>query len=146
MSTTTTSASCFSAIPRATVAPTFPAPPTTVTFRFITRSSRRARTKATTKTRKHRRVFVAASVLVLLHMTDNGVPELRRLQLRRAVHETREVVGHPPGGNRAVHALHDPIGGLVPAQVPQHHLAGQNHRAGVHFVLIGVLRRRPVRR
>ena len=32
---TTTSASCFSATPRATVAPTFPAPPTTVTLRFI---------------------------------------------------------------------------------------------------------------
>src|SRR5687768_18034660 len=31
----TTSASSFSAILRATVAPTFPAPPTTVTLRFI---------------------------------------------------------------------------------------------------------------
>src|SRR5437762_9791923 len=35
MSMTTTSASCLSATPRATVAPTFPAPPTTVTFRFM---------------------------------------------------------------------------------------------------------------
>src|SRR5262245_34568569 len=35
MSITTTSASDLSAIPRATVAPTLPAPPTTVTFRFI---------------------------------------------------------------------------------------------------------------
>src|SRR5690349_4555026 len=35
MSTITTSASSFSAMLRATVAPTFPAPPTTVTLRFI---------------------------------------------------------------------------------------------------------------
>src|SRR4029453_4079313 len=35
MSITTTSASDLSATPRATVAPTLPAPPTTVTFRFI---------------------------------------------------------------------------------------------------------------
>src|SRR5439155_22204829 len=35
ISMTTTSASCLSATPRATVAPTLPAPPTTVTLRFI---------------------------------------------------------------------------------------------------------------
>src|SRR5215510_8301373 len=35
MSMTTTSASCLSATPRATVAPTLPAPPTTVTLRFM---------------------------------------------------------------------------------------------------------------
>ena len=35
MSMMTTSASSLSAMARATVAPTFPAPPTTVTFRFI---------------------------------------------------------------------------------------------------------------
>src|SRR5687768_7504468 len=35
ISTITTSASSFSAMLRATVAPTFPAPPTTVTLRFI---------------------------------------------------------------------------------------------------------------
>src|SRR5580692_5585357 len=40
MSMTTTSASCLSATPRATVAPTLPAPPTTVTLRFIVAPSR----------------------------------------------------------------------------------------------------------
>src|SRR4051812_14679322 len=35
MSMTTTSARFLSATPRATVAPTFPAPPTTVTLRFM---------------------------------------------------------------------------------------------------------------
>src|SRR5437762_11951918 len=40
MSMTTTSASCLSATPRATVAPTLPAPPTTVTLRFIRISSK----------------------------------------------------------------------------------------------------------
>ena len=39
MSMMTTSASAFSAIDRATVAPTLPAPPTTVTLRFINESS-----------------------------------------------------------------------------------------------------------
>jgi hypothetical protein len=39
MSTITTSASSFSATLRATVAPTLPAPPTTVTLRFIQHSS-----------------------------------------------------------------------------------------------------------
>src|SRR2546427_9510447 len=39
MSITTTSASDLSATPRATVAPTLPAPPTTVTFRFMSAPS-----------------------------------------------------------------------------------------------------------
>src|SRR4051812_29233040 len=43
MSMTTTSASAFSATPRATVAPTLPAPPTTVTLRFILAPCARSR-------------------------------------------------------------------------------------------------------
>src|SRR5436190_13175147 len=73
MSTTTTSASCLSAIPRATVAPTFPAPPTTVTFRFIASSSQRSSS----------------------HVFYDGVPELGRFQLGRTRHLTRQVVGDP---------------------------------------------------
>ena len=50
------------------------------------------------------------------------------------------------GGDRAVHALDDEVGGLVPAQVAQHHLAREDHRARVDLVLVGVLRRGAVRR
>src|SRR5688572_29502267 len=106
MSMTTTSASCLSAMPRAAVAPTLPAPPTTVTFRFIAGSSS--------------------------HVLDNRVAEFRGLQLRRAVHEPREVVGHAFGGNGTVHALDDQIGGLGPPHVPHHHLAREDDRAGIH--------------
>src|SRR3982074_468893 len=81
MSMTTTSASCLSAIPRATVAPTLPAPPTTVTLRFI------------------RCVPPAIGLLrslgssLALHIPDDGVREGRRFELRRAFHLAREVVG-----------------------------------------------------
>jgi hypothetical protein len=33
------------------------------------------------------------------------------------------------------------VGGLVPAQVAEHHLAGEDDRAGVDLVEVGVLRR-----
>src|SRR3979490_1120905 len=111
MSITTTSASCFSATPRATVAPTLPAPPTTVTFRFISAPDSQRRAS--------------------LHVFDHRVRELGRLQLGRAFHEAREVVGHALGGDGAVHPLHDEVRGLGPPEVPEHHLTGQNHRARV---------------
>src|ERR1051325_877682 len=125
---TTTSASRLSATPRATVAPTLPAPPTTVTFRFIPSPSKRVENSST------------------LHMIDDGVPELRGLQLFRAVHQPREIVRDRLGANRAVHPLHDEVRRLVPAHVAEHHLARQNHRARVDLVLIRVLRRGPVGR
>src|SRR6476659_811892 len=121
----TTSASCLSATPRATVAPTLPAPPTTVTLRFMPAPA-----------------FVIAC---LLHVLDHSVPERRRLQLGRAVHQPREVVGYPPGGNRALHALDDQIGLHVPPEVAQHHLAREDHRSGIHFVLIRIFRRGAMR-
>src|ERR1700741_4393575 len=73
MSTITTSASSLSAIQRATVAPTLPAPPTTVTLRFIDAPSTNA---------------------AFLHVFDHRVPELGRLQLFRALHQAGEIVGH----------------------------------------------------
>ena len=68
------------------------------------------------------------------------------LHLRRAFHQAGEVVGDGLGGDRAVHALDDQVGRLGPAQVPEHHLAREDHRARVHLVLVGVLRRGAVRR
>src|ERR1700676_2801218 len=99
---TTTSASCFSATPRATVAPTFPAPPTTVTLRFI--SGRLLWLLALAF-----RLWALASRLwaQALHVLDHGVGKLRRLQLRGALHEAREIVSDSLGGDGAVHALHD---------------------------------------
>src|SRR5262249_28630545 len=125
MSMTTTSANCFSATPRATVAPTFPAPPTTVTLRFIAAPDKND---------------------LLLHVLDDSVPELRGLQFGRAVHQAREVVGHALRRDGAVHSLHDEIGSLRPAEVTQHHLAGEHDRSRIDLVLIRVLRRGAVRR
>src|SRR5260221_3055674 len=96
MSMMTTSASSLSAIARATVAPTLPAPPTTVTLRFM--------------------------CLLKLHVGDDAVAELRALDLGRPVHQPCEIVGHGPGRNCPVHALDHEIGRLGPAHVPQHHL------------------------
>src|SRR5580765_7034894 len=147
MSMTTTSASCLSATPRATVAPTFPAPPTTVTLRFISVSWRcQNRDSVSPPLRTPWREIHCGGVLwQRLHIVDDGVGELRRLQFRRTVHQAREIVGDALGGDRAVHPLHDQIAGLTPAEVTQHHLSGQNDRARIHLVLVGVFRRRAVR-
>src|SRR5512134_1103416 len=69
-----------------------------------------------------------------LHVPDDGVAELRALEELGTVHQAVEVVGDGLGGDRAVHAADDPLGGLVPAQVPEHHLARQDHGAGIHLV------------
>src|SRR5436309_14619241 len=55
MSITTTSASCLSATPRATVAPTLPAPPTTVTLRFISHPHRKRASRTRRNDRKDRK-------------------------------------------------------------------------------------------
>src|SRR6266545_7223704 len=124
MSTTTTSASCLSATPRATVAPTLPAPPTTVTLRFICAPCQNDQRRA----RRVRRAdfFCVLSELRVqrrvLHTRDDGVPELGGLQLGRTFHEAREVVGHALRSDSAVHPFHDEIGGLGPPEMSQHHL------------------------
>src|SRR5438552_903946 len=121
MSITTTSASCLSAMPRATVAPTLPAPPTTVTFRFIDRSWSS-------------------------HIPDDGIPELGRLQLRGALHLARQVVGDLLLGDRLLEAAFDEGRCLGPPEVVEHHDARQNHRSRVDDVFARVLRGRAVRR
>src|SRR6266702_4510009 len=99
---TTTSASCLSATPRATVAPTLPAPPTTVTFRFIEYSS--TTIDAELAERSLGSAGSACSAFnVCLHVTNDCVAEFGRLQFLRAVHEPREVVRHGFRGDRAVH-------------------------------------------
>src|SRR5207247_5608313 len=148
MSITTTSASCFSATPRATVAPTFPAPPTTVTLRFIA-APRCAIAPRPRRTAEAAEDFALCPLLsrlppfvsLSLHVLNDVVAELRRLQLRRAVHQAREVVRHPPGADRAFHAFDDQVRYFAAAEMPEHHLARENHRAQDHLHLVRVFRR-----
>src|SRR5688500_9037192 len=128
MSMMTTSASSLSAIARATVAPTLPAPPTTVTFLFIVGclllqpdfsapGFLPLKAEATESGRNARGFRLQAEDL---HVCNDRVGELRRLDLGRVLGETREVVGDPPARDRPVHAADDQVGGLAPSQVSQH--------------------------
>src|SRR5207344_3383817 len=81
MSITTTSASCLSATPRATMAPTFPAPPTTVTLRFMS---------APVHNDQRRNHKDRGTSCRLLHFLDDFVTERRRGELGRAFHEPGE--------------------------------------------------------
>ena len=153
MSTMTTSASSLSAMQRATVAPTLPAPPTTVTLRFICCSSnddQRGRLAEAAELQAGCALRVSASsacrirrVYMLLMIAS---PNSDVFSSVAPVHQPREVVGDALGGDRAVHPLDDQVGGLVPAEVSEHHLAREDHRARVDLVLVGVLRRGAVRR
>src|SRR5947209_18824807 len=93
MSMTTTSASCLSAIPRATVAPTFPAPPTTVTLRFISSPGQENARAAQTAKKNDLCALALFPFQTPSHMPDDVVPELGRLQLVRTGHQAGEVVG-----------------------------------------------------
>src|SRR6266540_3536645 len=103
MSMSTTSASSLSAIERAAVAPTLPEP-TTVTLRFID-APRIAHPCLRPPLFCLCAALLARSAILpvrsrcypcarLFHVRDDGVGELRRLQLRRALHLAREIVGH----------------------------------------------------
>src|SRR5512132_1072927 len=122
-STSTTSPSSFSTRYCATEAPTLPAP-TTVIFG---------------------RAAMGVPSLELCHVLDDGGAELRALHLLRALHEPREVVGDDLLLDRLLEAGDDPVGGVGPAHVAQHHLAGEDDRARVDLVLARVLRRGAVR-
>src|SRR5438874_13814124 len=110
MPITTPSASDVSARPRATVAPTFPAPPTTVTLRFISCLCPLLSCVASAPSR----------------VADNGIRECRRLQLRRVRHLPREVVGHLLLADRPFDPALDEGARFVPAQIVEHHHPGQN--------------------
>src|SRR5438093_1093760 len=124
-STSTTSPSSFSTAYWATVAPTFPAPTTVILGRAPILSPYR---------------------LQLRHVLDDDGAELRALHFLGALHQPREVVGDHLGLDRLLEAGDDPVGGVGPAHVAEHHLARQDDRARIDLVLAGILRRRPVRR
>src|SRR5436190_15792320 len=134
ISITTTSASSRSAIQRATADPTFPAPPTTVTLRFMSNTPIERNTgfglwalglhaRKVSLSQIQARSLKPEACSPKLHVLDHRVPELGRLEFLRARHEAREVVGDLLGGNRAVHALHDQVGSFVPPEMAKHHLA-----------------------
>ena len=62
------------------------------------------------------------------------------------VHEAGEVVGDDLVGDGGLERVHDVGRRVVPADVLEHEHAREQHRAGVHLVLPGVLRGRAVRR
>src|SRR4029453_4381716 len=136
MSMMTTSASSLSAIARATVAPTLPAPPTTVTFRFIGPLSLHVPPKGGSYKCETRRK---------LHVRNDCVADLGALHLGRSVHQPREIVGDGLRRDGAVHALDHQVRGFGPSHVPQHHFSRQHDGAGIDLVEIRVLRRGAVR-
>ena len=79
------------------------------------------------------------------HVPDDRLTELGALHQGCAFHQAVEVVGHRLGADGAFHAFDDQVSRFVPAEVAEHHFAGENHRAWVHLVEVGVLRRRAVR-
>src|SRR5262252_4500294 len=120
MSNNTTSPSCLAQRRFASSPPMFPAPMSAIFFR------------------------VAMAKSPLFHVLDDGVAELAAFHFFGALHEPRKVVGHRLVADGAVHALDHEVGRLAPAHVPQHHLAGENDRAGIDPVEVGVLGRRSV--
>src|SRR6266436_706097 len=117
-STSTTSPSSRSTVYWATEAPTWPAP-TTVIF--------------------GRAMIGILSLSERLHAFDDGRAELRALHFLRPFHEPGEVIGDDLLRERLLDARVDAIGRLRPPHVAQHHLAGEDDRAGVDLVLARVL-------
>src|SRR5262245_20577679 len=81
----------------------------------------------------------------LAHVLYNRLAEFAALYFLRSRHHAGEVVGNSLRADRAFYAADDEVGGFVPHHVAEHHLAGEDHRARVHFVLAGILRRGAVR-
>src|SRR5881628_2465650 len=89
-------------------------------------------------------IFLRAIVLPFpsLHIGDNRVAESRAANEFGAGHEALEIISHGLGVDGTLDAFDDEISSLRPAHIAQHHLAGQNNRARVDLIQIGVLRRR----
>jgi hypothetical protein len=69
----------------------------------------------------------------------NVLAKLRALAQGSTFHEPVEVVGDGFGGDGALDALDDEVGGFGPAHVAEHHFAGEDDGAGVDLVFAGVL-------
>src|SRR3989442_5166234 len=107
-STSTTSPSSFSTAYWATLAPTLPAPTTVIFARALMRISSRLQGR---------------------HVLDDLAAELRALHFLGALHQPGEVVGDDLRLDGLLQAGHQAVGGVRPAQVPEHHLAREDDRA-----------------
>src|SRR4029453_4311853 len=92
----------------------------------------------------HASSFAAGSTAAS-HVFDDVVPELRALDLGRAVHQAREVIRDAFAFDRAAQSFENQIGRFPPAHVPEHHFTGKNHRARIYLVLVRVFRRGAMR-
>ncbi len=86
------------------------------------------------------------SYFSILHMLNDRIRELRAFHFFRTIHQTGKVIGDGFRCDRAFHAFDDQIRNFGPAHVAEHHLAGENHRTGIHFIKIRILRRGAMRR
>ena len=71
---------------------------------------------------------------------DDRACELRARHLGSAIHEAGEVVGDDLVADGGFDRTDDVVGGVLPAEVLEHHDARQQHRGRVDLVLAGVLR------
>src|SRR5215469_3315231 len=99
---------------------------------------------ASTRCRAHSRGVRRS--LTLLEVLYQRVGECAGGDFRGALHLARKVIGHGLLADGLVHGAEDLVRRLHPAQVAEHHLAGEDHRAGIDLVEVGVLRRRAVGR
>src|SRR5262245_14547004 len=83
----------------------------------------------------------AMSGLSMLHVINHVLSKFAALDLRRAVHQTREIIRNAFAFYRTTQAFENQIGSFRPAHVTEHHFTGKNYRAGIHFVPICVFRR-----
>ena len=76
-------------------------------------------------------------------MLDHRLAEFAAFQEFRfgafGAHQSLEIVRDRFGADGSGHSFDDQIGRLGPTHIPQHHLTGEDHAAGVDLVLIGVL-------
>src|SRR5436305_194237 len=119
-STITTSARSAWAISWAQVAPTLPAPTTVTLYR------------------------IAGSPKFKSEVLEDRARERRGAEEGRALHLPLKVVGDPLLLDGPGERLLDGVAGLDPPQPAQHHDPGEDQRAGVDLVLVGVLGRRAV--
>src|SRR4051812_24410137 len=82
--------------------------------------------------------------LAVSHLTDDIACELRAFYFCGALHESRKIVSHTFGADRAIEPADDHVGNLSPAEVSKHHLPAQHHAARIYLILICIFGRRPV--
>ena len=78
-------------------------------------------------------------------MRDDVVAELGTFDLCSTFHLAGEIISHAFGTDRAIQTFDDEISGFRPAEVTQHHFAGENHGTRIYFIQIRIFWRGAVR-